>query len=137
MPIMTTFDTPTPPPMPVPVLDYRPIVSYDPVPALDNIFRQTAHRAISIAIWLIVTRIVLALWPRSFDFTVYLLPAALACLSLAFPAAFISLCVARHRRQSSQEQRALLWTSLVLMIPTLIWMFLPLLSALLWKLTHQ
>src|SRR5690242_13868930 len=96
---MSSFDSSTPPLAPPPDPAFPPISLFDPVPFIDNIFRQTAHRAISLDIWLIVGRVVLALWPRNFDFAIYLLPAALGCLAVALPAAFLSLTVARHRRQ--------------------------------------
>ena len=130
---MTEFDNPTPPLNPPAPPDFHPIATFDPIPALDNIFRQTAHRAISIAIWVITARIVFALWPRNFPFTIYLLPVAFACLCLAFAAAFISLTVARHRQEPDREQKSMIWASLVLGVASAIWMFPPNLTTLFWR----
>ena len=130
---MSPFDSSTPPLAPPPDAAFEPISTFDPVPVIDNIFRQTAHRAISLAIWLIVGRVVLALWPRTFDFAVYLLPEALACLAIALPAAFLSLTVARHRRQDERVQWGLILVSLVLAVLVAGWMFLPKLA---WLLFH-
>jgi len=130
---MTISDNPTPPENSAAHSDFHPIATFDPVPALDHIFRQTAHRAISIAIWVITARIVFALWPRNFPFTVYLLPVAFACLCLAFAAAFISLTVARHRQESDREQKSMIWASLLLGAASAVWMFLPNLTTLFWR----
>jgi hypothetical protein len=130
---MNSFDSSTPPLASPLAPAFQPISTFDPVPVIDNIFRQTAHRAISLAIWLIVGRVVLALWPRDFDFAIYLLPAALGCLAIALPAAFLSLTVARHRRQCERGQWALILVSLVLAALLAGWMFLPKLA---WSLFH-
>jgi predicted permease len=130
---MNSFDSSTPPLAPLPPPIFQAISTFDPVPVIDNIFRQTSHRAISLAIWLIVGRLVLALWPRTFDFSFYLLPAALGCLALALPAAFLSLTVARHRSQNERAQWGLILVSLVLAVLVAGWMFLPKLA---WLLFH-
>jgi hypothetical protein len=123
---MTSFDTPTPDYSSLPPLS--PIVGYDPVPAIDNVFRQTAHRALSVAIWLIVARIGLACWSRGVEFSFLVLPAALVCLLLAEMTSFMSFAVARHRRQCPREARNMALVAFGLMIPTLVWMFLPTLA---------
>jgi hypothetical protein len=128
---MNTLDSSTAPASSPPALeyqhpiDYRPIASFDPVPGMDHFFQQTAHRAISLAIWLLVGRVLLAAWPRNFDFTIYLLPVALCCLAIALPAAFLSATIARHRRQCERGQWRMVIVSLVLGLVVLGWMLIP------------
>jgi hypothetical protein len=130
-PIMTTPHDPNAPELPAITLGYQPIVAHDPVPAIDHCFRQTAHRALSVAIWLLVGRTVLAFWPRTFDFAPMLLIAAFLCLDVTIAAAFMSLGVARHRQEPTREPKTLLLVALTLLIPTLLWIFQPHLAALL------
>lgn len=106
-------------------LTYQLIATFDPVPGIDTFFRQTAHRAISVAIWLIVGRILLAVWPRVFEFAIYLLPAALICLVIALPSAFLSATIARHRRQCERGQWGMVLVSLALALVVLGWMVIP------------
>jgi hypothetical protein len=102
------------------------IATFDPVTAIDNFFRQVAHRALSLAIWLFTARIVFAFWPRSFDATFYLLPVTFACLDLALVAAFMSFWFAgRSRNDDRGEPRTMIWVSLALLVPTTAWMLLP------------
>jgi len=128
---MNALDTSTPPASSPPGIEdqhpvaYQPIASFDPVPGIDHFFQQTAHRAISMAIWLLVGRILLAAWPRNFDFTIYLLPVALSCLAMALPAAFLSATVARHRRQCERGQWGMVFVSLALLLVVLGWMLIP------------
>src|ERR1700709_1939249 len=98
---MTSLDIQSPDDASLPPLS--PIVGYDPVPAIDRVFRQTAHRALSIAIWVMGARIGLACWSRGSEFAFFVLPAALVCLLLAEVTSFMSFAVARHRRQSPRE----------------------------------
>src|SRR5438552_3127218 len=106
---------------------------------VDYFLRQVAHRALSLGIWLLVARIVFAFWPRNFDFTFYLLPAAFACLDVALIAAFIALLIARRDgRDDAREPRPAMLAAVVLLIPTVVWMFLPSLIRLIWlRATHS
>jgi hypothetical protein len=101
------------------------IAHFDPIGAIDLFFRQVAHRALSLAIWLLVARVVFACWPRSFDFTFYILPTAFACIDIALAAVFMSLWFASRSRHDPREPRTMLWVSLVLLLPTVAWMLLP------------
>jgi hypothetical protein len=101
---------------------FVPIVTVDPVVAGDGFLRQIAHRALSVAVWVLVGRAVFAFWPRNFDFVFYLLPAAFVCLDVALAASFLSVWVARHRRTGDPEPRSLAWASLALLVPTVAWM---------------
>jgi hypothetical protein len=100
-------------------------VMCDAIGAIDLFFRQVAHRALSVAIWLITARVVFALWPRNFDFTFYLLPATFGCLDVALMAVVMSLWFASRSRHDPRETRGMLWVSLVLLVPTVVWMVLP------------
>jgi hypothetical protein len=129
---MTSVDPLSPPTDSPSGFEYRagangvaPIVGFDPVPAIDHFFRQTSHRAISLAIWLVVGRILLAAWPRNFDFTIYLLPAALGCAAIALPSAFLSVTIARHRRQCERGPWGMVLISLALAVLASGWMFIP------------
>jgi len=102
-----------------------PVATFDAIGAIDLFFRQVAHRALSLAIWLLVARLVFAVWPRNFDFTIYLLPAAFGCLDVALMAVVMSLWFASRSRHDPHEPRAMLWATLVLMLPTLAWMISP------------
>jgi hypothetical protein len=104
----------------------EPIATFDPVAAIDNFFRQIAHRALSLAIWLLAARIIFAFWPRSFDFMFYLLPVAFGCLDAALVAAFMSFWFARPAgRNNPAEPRTMIWISLALLVCTTAWMLLP------------
>jgi hypothetical protein len=109
-------------------LDYAsppPRATFDPVVAIDHFFRQVAHRALSVAIWLLAARIVFAVWARSFDFTFYLLPVAFGCLDAALVAAFMSFWFARPGGNNPGEPRTMIWVSLALLIVTVAWMLIP------------
>jgi hypothetical protein len=101
---------------------------------VDYFLRQVAHRALSLGIWLLAARIVFAFWPRNFDFTFYLLPATFVCLDVALIAAFIALVIARRDgRDDAREPLAAALAAVVLLIPTLAWMFLPSLIHQIWS----
>ena len=101
---------------------------------VDYFLRQAAHRALSLGIWLLAARTVFAFWPRNFDFTFYLLPATFVCLDVALIAAFISLVIARRDgRGDAREPLAAALAAVVLLIPTLAWMFLPSLIHQIWS----
>jgi hypothetical protein len=104
---------------------FDPPATFDPITAIDNFFRQVAHRALSLAIWLLTARIVFAFWPRSFDSTFYLLPGTFTCLDLALIAAFMSFWFAGRSRNDRREPRTMIWVSLALLVPTTAWMLLP------------
>jgi hypothetical protein len=109
-------------------IDYAsppPRSTFDPVVAIDHFFRQVAHRALSVAVWLLAARIIFAFWPRSFDFTFYLLPVAFGCLDAALVAAFMSFWFARPGRNNPVEPRTMIWVSLALLIVTAAWMLIP------------
>lgn len=117
----------TPPPPPpsepyTPPQPFAPIVTADPVVAADGFLRQVAHRALSVAVWLLAGRVLLACWPRHFDATFYLLPTTFVCLDVALVAAFLSFWVARHRRIGDPEPRSLVIASIALLVPTVAWM---------------
>src|SRR3954468_13202575 len=99
--------------------------AFDPVMAIDRFFRQVAHRAFSVAIWLLAARVIFACWPRSFDFTFYLLPVAFGCLDVALVAAFMSFWFARPSRNDPAEPRTMIWVSLALGAITVAWMLVP------------
>jgi hypothetical protein len=99
--------------------------AFNPVVAIDQFFRQIAHRALSVAIWLLAARVIFACWPRSFDFTFYLLPVAFGCLDIALVAAFMSFCFARPSRNNPGEPRTMIWVSLALGVVTVAWMLVP------------
>jgi hypothetical protein len=119
------MSTPEPTPPQDPSQSFTPIATFDPIIAIDHFFRQSAHRALSVAIWLLAGRIVFAFWPRKFDFTFYLLPAAFVCLDIALIAACLSRWFAGRSRNDPREPRTLAWTSLALLVPTILWMLLP------------
>ena len=95
---------------------------YDPVGAIDAFFRQVAHRALSLAIWILTARLVFAFWPRNFDVAWYLLPGAFVCLDVALITAFMSFWFAGRSRHDRREPKVMLWVSIGLLIPTLAWM---------------
>jgi len=113
---MSQIDYASPPPLPS---------TFNPVVAIDHFFRQVAHRALSVAIWLLAARIIFAFWPRSFDFTFYLLPVAFGCLDAALVAAFMSFWFARPGRNNPGEPRTMIWVSLALGVITMAWMLVP------------
>lgn len=101
------------------------VTAYDPISAIDGFFRQVGHRALSVSIWLLTARVVFAFWPRSFDFTYYILPSAFGCLDLALVAAIMSVWFTSRSRLDRREPREMLWVSLVLLVPTIAWMVAP------------
>jgi hypothetical protein len=116
---------PTPPAAPLQQAQpFAPIVTADPVVAADTFLRQVAHRALSVAVWVLIGRVVFAFWPRDFDFVFYLLPTAFVCLDVALAASFLSVWVARHRRTGDTEPRSLAWASVALLVPTVVWMLM-------------
>jgi len=98
---------------------------YDPVGAIDAFFRQVAHRALSLAIWILTARLVFAFWPRNFDVAWYLLPGAFVCLDVALITAFMSFWFARPGRNNPGEPRTMIWVSLALLLCTTARMLLP------------
>lgn len=125
------------------ILDYASPPPLLPAPSfanrVDYFLRQMAHRALSLGIWLLVARVVFAFWPRNFDFTFYLLPATFVCLDVALIAAFISLVIARRDgRDDAREPLAAAVAAVALLIPTVVWMFLPSLIHAIWsRATHS
>jgi hypothetical protein len=68
---------------------------------------QLAHRAISLGVWLLVARFVVALWSRPLDLTAHLLPAAFGLFAVAALASLAALYTSRNRGAVSAEARGL------------------------------
>jgi hypothetical protein len=65
-------------------------------PAFQSLLLQLAHRSLALTLWLLIARVVLAIWGRPLTWTGHLLPAAFTVAALAAVAALTVLYTSRH-----------------------------------------
>jgi hypothetical protein len=65
-------------------------------PALQALLLQLAHRTLALTVWLLIARLILAIWGRPFAGTAHLLPAAFALTVVAALAALTVLYTSRR-----------------------------------------
>ena len=92
--------------------------------AVHALLLQLAHRAIALALWLLIAQIVIAAWGRPLPAAVYLLPTAAALLAAALVSAITTLATIRRSPEAaaSAESRHLIPVSSILLAAILLWL---------------
>lgn len=95
-------------------------------PATHAVLLQTAHRAIALALWLLIAKVILTAWGRPLTWVKHLLPAAFVLSAVAALAALTVLYTSRDEPDVTPfaEARHLTKVSAVLLAATLVWMLL-------------
>jgi hypothetical protein len=97
-------------------------------PLIAHVLTQTAHRLITLALWLLAARIALNFFSYEAGLA-KLLPWALNFLNAALVCEFAAYWLARLTRGQTEEPRKLLTPTLILIALTAAWMILDLATA--------
>jgi hypothetical protein len=92
--------------------------------ALHGFLLQLAHRAVALALWLLIAKLVIAAWGRPMPAATHLLPAAVALLAAAFLSATTVLLTSRRGsdRATLDESGRLTRVAAFLLAAAILWL---------------